>query len=130
MANIYHVFSGLSFADELAHAAGRDPLEYQLDLIGTGRVIDFKSQGVANYWNYGEPYEKYPVRYGAAAEGAGDCRREIRLGQTEVRQRLGYGSGGGAQLHFLCGDGGGSRSGRRRQDSDSAQLAGGGRRAW
>ncbi|MDQ1474206.1 MAG: isoquinoline 1-oxidoreductase subunit beta [Bryobacterales bacterium] len=60
VANIYHVFSGLSFADELAHAAGRDPLEYQLDLIGTGRVIDFKSQGVANYWNYGEPYEKYP----------------------------------------------------------------------
>ena len=60
VANIYHVFSGLSFADELAAAAGRDPLQYQLDLIGTGRVIDFKSQGVANYWNYGEPYEKYP----------------------------------------------------------------------
>ena len=60
VANIYHVFSGLSFADELAHAAGRDALEYQLELIGTGRVIDFKSQGVANYWNYGEPYEKYP----------------------------------------------------------------------
>jgi isoquinoline 1-oxidoreductase subunit beta len=60
VANIYHVFSGLSFADELAHAAGRDSLEYQLDLIGKGRVIDFKSQGVANYWNYGEPYEKYP----------------------------------------------------------------------
>jgi isoquinoline 1-oxidoreductase subunit beta len=60
VANIYHVFSGLSFADELAHAAGRDPLEYQLDLIGKGRVIDFKSQGVANYWNYGESYEKYP----------------------------------------------------------------------
>jgi isoquinoline 1-oxidoreductase beta subunit len=60
VANIYHVFSGLSFADELANAAGRDPLEYQLELIGTGRVIDFKSQGVAKYWNYGEPYEKYP----------------------------------------------------------------------
>jgi isoquinoline 1-oxidoreductase beta subunit len=60
VANIYHVFSGLSFADELAYAAGQDPLQYQLDLIGTGRVIDFKSQGVANYWNYGEAYEKYP----------------------------------------------------------------------
>jgi isoquinoline 1-oxidoreductase subunit beta len=60
VANIYHVFSALSFADELAHAAGRDSLEYQLELIGPGKVLDLKSQGVANYWNYGEPYEKYP----------------------------------------------------------------------
>jgi len=60
VANIYHVFSALSFADELAHAAGRDSLEYQLDLLGSGKVIDFKSQGVENYWNYGESYEKYP----------------------------------------------------------------------
>jgi len=60
VANIYHVFSALSFADELAYAAGRDPLEYQLELLGQGKVIDFKSQGVENYWNYGEPYDKYP----------------------------------------------------------------------
>jgi len=60
VANIYHVFSALSFADELAHAAGRDPLQYQLELLGPGKVIDFKSQGVADYWNYGEPYDKYP----------------------------------------------------------------------
>ena len=60
VANIYHVFSALSFADELASAAGRAPLQYQLDLLGSGKVIDFKSQGVENYWNYGEPYDKYP----------------------------------------------------------------------
>ncbi|HVY93507.1 MAG TPA: xanthine dehydrogenase family protein molybdopterin-binding subunit [Bryobacteraceae bacterium] len=60
VANIYHVFGALSFADELAHAAGRDPLEYQLALLGPGKVLDLKSQGVANYWNYGEDYQKYP----------------------------------------------------------------------
>ena len=26
--------------------------------------IDFKSQGVPNYWNYGEPYDKYPFDTG------------------------------------------------------------------
>jgi isoquinoline 1-oxidoreductase subunit beta len=60
VANIYHVFSALSFADELAHAAGRDSLEYQLELLGPGKILDLKSEGVASYWNYGEPEAKYP----------------------------------------------------------------------
>ena len=47
--------------DELAHAAGRDTLEYLLDLIGPGKVIDLKAQLPAQYWNYGAPLDKYPV---------------------------------------------------------------------
>ena len=38
VANIYHAFAVQSFADELAHTAGRDPLEYLLDLIGKPRI--------------------------------------------------------------------------------------------
>jgi isoquinoline 1-oxidoreductase beta subunit len=60
VANNYHAFAALSFADELAHAAGRDPLEFILDLLGPGKVIDLKSQGV-EYSNYGAPLDKYPV---------------------------------------------------------------------
>ena len=60
VANIYQVFAASSFVDELAHAAGRDPLEYQLDLIGPGGVLDFTADGVKNYWNYGVPADKYP----------------------------------------------------------------------
>jgi isoquinoline 1-oxidoreductase beta subunit len=60
VANNYHAFAASSFVDELARAAGRDPLEYLLDLIGPGQILDLKSQGV-NYSNYGAPLDKYPV---------------------------------------------------------------------
>ncbi len=60
VANNYHAFAAHSFADELAHAAGRDTLEFLFDLLGPGKVIDLKAQGVA-YSNYGAPLDKYPV---------------------------------------------------------------------
>ncbi len=60
VSNIYHAFAAHSFADELAHAAGRDPLEFLLDRIGPGQVLDLKAQGV-DYSNYGAPLDKYPV---------------------------------------------------------------------
>jgi isoquinoline 1-oxidoreductase subunit beta len=60
VCNNWHAWSQHSFADELAHAAGRDPIEYLLDLIGPGRVLDLKAQGV-EYSNYGAPLDKYPI---------------------------------------------------------------------
>ena len=38
--NIPHGFAINVFADELAHAAGKDPLEFRLDLIGNDRLED------------------------------------------------------------------------------------------
>ena len=88
VANIYQVFAASSFVDELAHAAGRDPLEYQLDLLGAGGVLDFKSDGVANYWNYGVPADKYPFDtrrlrrvLEIAAERAGWAKRSRAKGR-------------------------------------------------
>jgi isoquinoline 1-oxidoreductase beta subunit len=60
VCNNWHAWAQHSFADELAHAAGRDPLEYLLDLIGPGRILDLKAQGV-EYSNYGAPLDKYPI---------------------------------------------------------------------
>jgi isoquinoline 1-oxidoreductase beta subunit len=57
VANIYHAFAIQCFTDELAHAAGRDPLEYLLDLIGNPRSIDFKG---VEYPNYGASMDAYP----------------------------------------------------------------------
>jgi isoquinoline 1-oxidoreductase beta subunit len=46
VASIYHAFAVHSFLDELAHLAGRDPLDYLLESLGPDRKIDFKAQGV------------------------------------------------------------------------------------
>jgi isoquinoline 1-oxidoreductase subunit beta len=55
--NVYHAFAVHSFADELAHNAGKDSVEYLLALIGPDRKIDFKG---SKYTNYGASLEQYP----------------------------------------------------------------------
>jgi isoquinoline 1-oxidoreductase beta subunit len=61
VANIYHAFAVQCFTDELAHAAGRDQVEYLLDLIGEPRTIDFKG---VEYPNYGASLDAYPWETG------------------------------------------------------------------
>jgi isoquinoline 1-oxidoreductase beta subunit len=87
VANIYHAFAVCSFADECAHAAGRDPKDYLLDLIGPARNIDLKAQGV-DYPNMG-PIETYPVDTGRlrkvieiAAEKSGWGKRTLPKGHA------------------------------------------------
>ena len=63
VANNYHAFAIQSFAAELAHAAGRDPKDYLLDLIGPPRTFDPNTEG-AQYDNYGDPLETYPIDTG------------------------------------------------------------------
>jgi isoquinoline 1-oxidoreductase beta subunit len=86
--NIPHVFAMQSFAAELAHAAGRDPKDFLLELIGPARTIDPKASGfVDEYWNYGDPAETFPLDTGRlahvlelAAEGIG-WGRELPKGR-------------------------------------------------
>jgi isoquinoline 1-oxidoreductase beta subunit len=94
VTNNFHVFASGSFADEMAHAAGRDPLEFLLDMLGPGKQLDLKPQGV-DYSNYGAPIEKYPI----------DTRRLRRVLETAgeksgwANKKSGGGRGFGIAAH-------------------------------
>jgi isoquinoline 1-oxidoreductase beta subunit len=94
VANIYHAFAVHSFADELAHAAGRDPLEYLLQLLGPDRVIP-KSELPKDYTNYDGDYEQYPI-------DTGRFRRVLSLAAEKAswgKQKPGNGFGMGVAMH-------------------------------
>ncbi len=59
--NIQHAFAMNCFANELAEAAGRDPLEFLLELIGDAEAMDLTQDGVAEVWNYGDSIEDWPI---------------------------------------------------------------------
>jgi isoquinoline 1-oxidoreductase beta subunit len=77
--NIPHGFAIQSFVAELAQATGRDPKDMLLELIGEPRIVDPRAQVAKDmFWDYGEPWESYPIDAGRlrrvaeiAAEKAG-----------------------------------------------------------
>ncbi len=92
VANIYHAFAVQSFADELAHAAVRDPLDYLLDLIGKPRILNLKN---IDYPNYGAPYESYPFDTGRLSRVMQIVAEKAGWG----KRKLGKGSGLGLAVH-------------------------------
>src|SRR5258705_3118867 len=88
VANIYHAFAVQSFADELAHAAGRDPLDYLLDLIGKPRTIDFKN---VDYPNYGASLQTYPWETGRLRRVTEIVAEKAGWGKSELGQGAGVG---------------------------------------
>ncbi|HVX75601.1 MAG TPA: molybdopterin cofactor-binding domain-containing protein [Bradyrhizobium sp.] len=59
VSNIPHGFAVQSMVGELAHATNRDPKDMLLELIGSPRIV--KLDSVKDLWNYGEPYDSYPI---------------------------------------------------------------------
>jgi len=62
VANIPRAFAVQSMVAEVAAKLGRDPKDFLLEMIGPDREIDPKKAGFPEeFWNYGEPYEQFPI---------------------------------------------------------------------
>ncbi|MGA2979922.1 MAG: molybdopterin cofactor-binding domain-containing protein [Terriglobales bacterium] len=83
VANIYHAFAIHSFADELAHNANKDSVQYLLDLIGPPRIVnlDLKGDEAEDAKNY--PLDTARLRrvVEIAAEKSGWGKRSMNLGK-------------------------------------------------
>jgi isoquinoline 1-oxidoreductase subunit beta len=94
VANIYHAYGIHSFADELAHAAGKDPLQYSLMLLGPDRIIP-KTELAKDYTNYDGDYERYPI-------DTARFRRVLQMAAENAgwgKKKQGNGFGMGLSLH-------------------------------
>ena len=99
VCHIFQNFAVSSFADELAHAAKRDPYEFLLALLGDDRLVDLER---AKLQNRGASTEDYPYDIGRlknvltrAAESANweqsrDLPKGRGLGIACARSFLGY----------------------------------------
>jgi isoquinoline 1-oxidoreductase beta subunit len=59
VSNIPRAFAVQSMMAEIAHATNRDQKDMLLELIGSPRIVSLAS--VKDPWNYGEPYDSYPI---------------------------------------------------------------------
>ena len=96
VAHIYHAFAIHSFVDELAAAAGRDRVEYLLDVLGPARNLELEKP-----WNNGKPVSQFPYDIGrlrnvlqvAAVKSGWGGKRKLEPGRA-----LGI----AAHRSFLC----------------------------
>ncbi len=98
--NIPHAFAMQSMVAELAAELGRDQKDFLLEMIGPARIVDPRKTVTSELWNYGDPFDTYPIDTGRlrkvvqlAAEKAGWGRKMAKgsgLGIAVQRSFLSY----------------------------------------
>ena len=94
VCNVFHAYAEHSFADELAHAAGKDPRDYLLALLGPDRIIP-RSELPKDYTNYDGDYAQYPI-------DTARFRRVLEIATEKSgwgKKKNGNGAGMGLAIH-------------------------------
>src|SRR5437764_1894788 len=85
VSNIPHAVAVQSFVAELAAAAGRDPKDFLLEVIGSARQVSPEMLG--DTWNHGESPERYPVDTGRLRGVVETVAREAGWGRKLPKGR-------------------------------------------
>src|SRR4030095_1226533 len=93
VARCRHPRAVRSLVGELAAAAGRDPKDFLLEVIGPARQISPEVLG--DTWNHGESPERYPVDTGRLRRVVETVAREAGWGK-----KLPKGQGLGIAAHY------------------------------
>ncbi|MBM4218848.1 MAG: xanthine dehydrogenase family protein molybdopterin-binding subunit [Gammaproteobacteria bacterium] len=93
VSNIPHAFAVQSFVAELAAAAGRDPKDFLLEVIGPARIV--AAQMLSDTYNDGESPERYPVDIGRLRGVVELAAKQAGWGRTLPR-----GGGLGIAAHY------------------------------
>lgn len=75
--NIPHAFAMQSMVAELAAELGKDPKDFLLEMIGPARIVDPRKTVTNDLWNYGDPWDTYPV-------DTGRLRRVVNIAASEA----------------------------------------------
>jgi isoquinoline 1-oxidoreductase subunit beta len=92
--NVVNAWSIQSFVAEIAHQLGKDPKDFLLELIGPDRTVDPRQQVTTPWWNYGEPFETYPIQTGRLRKVT-----EVAAQQAGWGKQLPKGQGLGIAAH-------------------------------
>ncbi len=96
--NVMHAWSTQSFIAELAHELGRDQKDFLLEMIGPARIVDPRKQVTTKLWDYGEPFETFPIDTGRLRNVAEVAAKRAGWGRQMPK---GHGLGIAAHRSFV-----------------------------
>jgi|SwirhisoilCB1_FD_contig_121_268041_length_2890_multi_5_in_0_out_0_1 isoquinoline 1-oxidoreductase beta subunit len=96
--NIPHAFAMQSMVAEIAAELGKDQKDFLLEMIGPPRIVDPRKTVTNELWNYGDPWDTYPV-------DTARTRRVVEIAAKEAgwgrKLPKGHGLGIAVQRSFL-----------------------------
>lgn len=96
--NIPHAFAMQSMVAELAAELGKDQKDYLLEMIGPARIVDPRKTVTSELWNYGDPFDTYPIDTGRMRKVVQLAAEKAGWGRTLPK---GHGLGIAVQRSFL-----------------------------
>ncbi len=96
--NIPHAFAMQSMVAELAAELGKDPKDFLLAMSGPARIVDPRKSVTSELWNYGDPWDTYPIDTGRMRRVVERAAKEAGWGKQLPK---GHGLGIAVQRSFL-----------------------------